>query len=59
MKTNTTYTFTTKDGRTYAAGGKNRFEAQDSIELQWGVSLKGATFTETYKLRTVRTGTVK
>lgn len=53
----TTYTFK-KDGKNYSAAN-NRFEAQDKIELAFGISLKGATFEEVYKLRVVRTGTVK
>ena len=57
--THTTYTFTTKDGRRYNAKGANRFEAQQSIELAWGINLTGATFEEVYKLRVVRTGTVR
>lgn len=57
MKTNTTYTFT-KDGKRYSANGKNRFEAQESIELAWGISLKDAKYEEINKLRTVRTGRV-
>lgn len=31
----------------------------ENIELQWGISLKGATFEELYKLRVVRTGKVR
>ena len=54
----TTYTFK-KDGKNYSAAANNRFEAQDKIELAFGISLKGATFEEVYKLRVVRTGTVK
>ena len=53
----TTYTFK-KDGKNYSAAANNRFEAQDKIELAFGISLKGATFEEVYKLRVVRTGTV-
>lgn len=53
----TTYTFT-KNGKTYSANGKNRFEAQLAIELAYGIKLDGATFAEIYKLRTVRTGRV-
>ena len=53
--TNTTYTFK-KNGKTYYANGNNRIEAQESIELAFGISLKGATFEEIYKLRVVRTG---
>ena len=59
MKSNTHYTFTTKDGKAYSAMGKNRFEAQQSIELAWHIDLTGATWTEVYKLRTVATGTVR
>ena len=55
---NTTYTFTTKDGSRYSAKGNNRFDAQQAIELAYQISLKGARFEETYKLRTVRTGRV-
>jgi hypothetical protein len=54
----THYTFT-KDGKKYSANGKNRFEAQDNIELQFGINLKGATFEEVYKTRTVYTGIVR
>ncbi len=59
MKSNTHYTFTTKDGRSYSAMGKNRFEAQQSIELAWHIDLSGAIWTEVYKLRVVATGTVR
>ena len=55
---NTSYTFY-KDGKKYSSKGANRFEAQENIELQWGISLKGATFEEMYKLRVVRTGKVR
>ena len=55
---NTTYTFR-KDGKAYSANAKNRFEAQDQIELVFGISLSGAAFEEIYKLRVVRTGTVR
>ena len=55
---NTTYTFR-KDGKAYNANAKNRFEAQDQIELAFGISLSGATFEEIYKLRVTRTGTVR
>ena len=55
---NTTYTFR-KDGKAYSANGKNHFEAQEQIELQFGISLSGATFEEIYKLRVTRTGTVR
>ena len=55
---NTSYTFY-KDGKKYSSKGANLFEAQENIELQWGISLKGATFEEMYKLRVVRTGKVK
>lgn len=55
----TTYTFTTKNGSSYSAKGNNRFEAQQNIELAWGIDLTGATFEEVYKLRVVRTGTVR
>ena len=57
--THTTYTFTTKDGRSYSAAGANRIEAQQNAELAWHISLVGATWTEYYKLRVVRTGTVR
>ena len=56
---NTTYTFITKGGKTYSAGGDNRFDAQLNIEVSFGIDLKGATFQEVYKLRVVRTGTVR
>lgn len=54
---NTIYRFT-KDGKTYSANGKNRFEAQMNAELQWHVDLTGASYEEIYKLRVVRKGTV-
>ena len=54
---NTTYTFT-KNGKAYSANAKNRFEAQDRIELAFGIDLEGATFEEVYKLRVVRSGRV-
>ena len=57
--TRTHYEFTTKEGRTYRAEGLNRFDAQQKIELAWGISLTGATWTEIYKLREVRSGIVK
>lgn len=56
---NTHYTFTTKDDKAYSATGKNRFDAQLKIELAWGISLTGATWTEIYKLCTVASGIVK
>ena len=56
---NTTYTFITKDGKRYSHGGKNCFEAQQAIELAFRIDLTGATFQEVYKLRVVRTGTVR
>lgn len=55
----TTYKFTTKDGRTYHAGGNNRFEAQLNIETAFGIDLTGATFEVIFKLKTIRIGTVK
>ena len=55
---NTTWRFTTKEGKSYTANGKNRFDAQNKIELAWRISLEGATFEEIYKLKTLRTGTV-
>lgn len=58
MMTHTTWRFT-KNGKTYTAGGDNRFDAQLDIELQWRINLIGATFEEVYKLKTVRTGIVK
>ena len=54
----TTYTFT-KNGKRYFANGKNRFEAQDTIELTFGISLSGATYEELYKLQVVRTGKIR
>ena len=56
---NTTYTFTTKDGKRYSHGGNNRFEAQQAIELAFRIDLTGAPFEEVYKLRVVRPGTVR
>ena len=38
----TTYTFK-KNGKAYSAKANNRFEAQEQIELAFGISLKGAT----------------
>ena len=55
---NTTYTFK-KNGKSYSAKGSNRFDAQLSIELAYHIDLTGATFEEVYKLRVVRTGTVR
>lgn len=54
----TTYRFTINN-KVYTAGGNNRFEAQDKIELANHVELTGATFEEIWKLRVVRTGIVK
>ncbi|MGO4997799.1 hypothetical protein [Oribacterium sp. Sow4_G1_1] len=49
-----------KDGKTYTTmQGKNRFEAQESLELQFQTSLKGATFEEIWKGKVDRTGIVK
>ena len=56
---NTTYTFITKDGKRYSHGGNNRLEAQHALELAFRVDLTGSTFQEVYKLRVVRTGTVR
>lgn len=56
---NTTYTFITKNGKRYSHGGNNRFEAQEALELAFRINLTGATFQEVYKLRVVRTGTVR
>lgn len=55
----THYVFTTKEGRTYRAEGLNRFDTQLKIELACHIDLKGATWTEIYKLREVRSGIVK
>lgn len=50
----------TKDGKTYTtAQGKNRFEAQENLELQFQTDLKGATFEEVWKGKVDRTGIVK
>ncbi len=54
----TTYTFRLND-REYSAAGRNRFEAQEKIELAFQINLSGATFKEVYKLKTVRTGKVR
>ena len=54
----TTYTFK-KNGKAYSTKANNRFEAQDQIELTFGISLSGATFEEVYKKRVVRTGKVR
>ncbi|MCH4013816.1 MAG: hypothetical protein LKE64_05760 [Solobacterium sp.] len=49
-----------KDGKTYTTmQRKNRFEAQESLELQFQTSLKGATFEEIWKGKVDRTGIVK
>jgi hypothetical protein len=49
-----------KDGKTYTTmQGKNRFEAQLNLELQFRTSLKGATFEEIWKGKVNRTGIVK
>jgi hypothetical protein len=49
-----------KDGKTYTTmQGKNRFEAQENLELQFQTSLKGATFEEIWKGKVDRTGIVK
>lgn len=55
---NTTWTFK-KNGKAYSANGKNRFEAQDKLEMQYRIDLTGAAFEEIYKLRVIRTGIVK
>lgn len=54
----TTYNFKIGN-KTYSAKTNNRFEAQDQIELTFGISLKKATFEEVYKRRVVRTGKVR
>lgn len=54
----TTYTFR-KNGKAYSAKANNRFEAQDQLELAFGISLSGAAFEEVYKKRVVRTGKVR
>ena len=56
---NTTYPFITRDGKKYSHGGNNRFEAQQAIEFAFRVDLTGATYEKVYKLRVVRTGTVR
>lgn len=53
----TTYRFT-KNGKTYTAGGNNRFEAQNRIEIAHGIDLSGATFEEIWKLKVIRSGRV-
>ncbi len=55
---NTTYTFR-KNGKAYSAAANNRFEAQEKIELAFGIDLSGASFEEIYKLRVTRTGKVR
>lgn len=46
-KTMAHYEFITKDGKRYSTmAGKNRFEAQLSLEIQFQTSLKGAAFRE-------------
>lgn len=57
--TKTHYTFITSDGKKYSANGANRFDAQLSIELMFGISLVGAKFEEVYKNHVVRTGVVR
>lgn len=54
-----TYTFITKDGKKYSHGGNNRFDAQQALELAFRINLAGAKYEEVYKLRVVRTGTVR
>lgn len=54
----TIYTFR-KNGKAYSIKANNRIDAQDMIELTYGISHKGATFEEVYKLRVVRTGKVR
>ncbi|MGN1022944.1 MAG: hypothetical protein ACI4OJ_05550 [Lachnospiraceae bacterium] len=49
-----------KDGKTYTTTqGRNRFEAQLNLELQFQTDLKGATFEEIWKGKVDRTGIVK
>ena len=55
---NTHYKFI-KDGKTYYAMGDNLIDACNSIEISEGISLKGASYEEIYKLRTVRKGVVR
>lgn len=55
---NTTWTFK-KGGKEYSANGKNRFEVQNKLEMQFRTDLTGAAFEEIYKLRVIRTGIVK
>lgn len=55
---NTYYTFTI-NGHKYSASGDNRFDAQTAVEFANGISLKGAKFEVIFKLRVIRTGTVK
>lgn len=48
-----------KEGKTYSTKqGKNRFEAQQNLELQFQISLEGATFQEIWKGKLDRTGRV-
>lgn len=48
-----------KDGHRYSVKGMNRFDAQATAELLFGVKLHGATFEEVYKAKVIRTGIVE
>lgn len=51
----TSYTFT-KNGHSYSIKANNEVDAQAALERIYHMSLKGATWTEYYKLRAVSTG---
>lgn len=48
-----------KNGHTYSVKGTNRFDAQTTAELLFGVKLQGARFEELYKMKVIKTGIVK
>ena len=53
------FPFSQGTSKAYSAAANNRFDAQEKIELAFGIDLTGATFEEVYKLRVVRTGKVR
>ena len=48
-----------KDGHTYSVKGANRFDAQATAELIFGIKLTGATFEEVYKSKVIRSGKIR
>ena len=48
-----------KNGHTYSVKGTNRFDAQTTAELLFGIKLSGARFEEVYKMQVIKTGIVK